>query len=79
MTTIASTRRYRILYYEKYTLLLRDDGYRIHMMILEPQDNSAVGEWVLWADYKQCEIPFIAELVATTLMTGEPPGGAVPR
>lgn len=51
-----------------YTLLLRDDGYRVHFMIVAPEENSEVGKWELWAEYKQCDLPGPAAMIADHLM-----------
>jgi hypothetical protein len=51
------------------TLLLRDDGYRIAVCWLEGgPENVEPLKWLLWAEYKTCDIPAIAEMVADALM-----------
>lgn len=52
------------------TLLLRDDGYRFHYMVLEsPAPNTVIGEWLPFAEYKQCDFPRHAEIIANHIMT----------
>lgn len=52
------------------TLLVRDDGYRFHYMVLEsPAPNTVIGEWLSFAEYKQCEFPRHAQIIADHFMT----------
>lgn len=51
------------------TLLIRDDGYRFHFMVIEsPAGNARIGEWELFAEYKQCDSPGMAEIIADHFM-----------
>lgn len=61
--------RYRVIEGKARTLIIRDDGYRIHYKILDSiAINPETPEWELWADYKQCEWGDIGQQIADTLM-----------
>lgn len=62
--------RYRILETKDVTLLLKDDGYRIAFLILSPEAARGTPhhEWEPWAEYKQCNLPGPAALIAELLM-----------
>ena len=51
------------------TLLIRDDGYRFDYMVLEsPAPNTVIGEWIHFAEYKHCEFPRHAGIIAKHFM-----------
>lgn len=69
----SSRYQYRVIEGKDTTLILRDDGHRIWFKILDPtpMPEAQTPEWVLWADYKQCEFPGPAEQIAAVLMGRE--------
>lgn len=56
--------RYKTIEKDGKTIILKDDGYRIRALIV-PEDSEA---WILWAEYKHCNLPFIGFAVADILM-----------
>ena len=67
-----SENRYRVLEVldrgKPMTLLLRDDGYRIHVRWLDGGPVKGADDWILWAEYKQCDRPDIGRIVSDVLM-----------
>lgn len=55
-----------------HRIRLRDDGYRIHFQLLDAgilyAQNVDPNEWILWAEYKQCDLPGPARRIADVLM-----------
>ena len=49
---------------------LQDDGYRIRASWVQGAPDSHKNEdtAILWAEYKQCDMPYIGDLVADILM-----------
>ena len=67
--------RYRTMIDSKgQKIELRDDGYRIHFRLPDTiSSNVDPGEWILWADYKQCELPGPGSEIAGALMMAPMP------
>lgn len=69
--------RYRTVSWEGEILRLRDEGYRISFQVLTPQvRNIDPREWFDWANFRNCELPGPAYLIADLLMT---PSDPVPK
>jgi len=59
--------RYRIVANDEYTIVLRDDGYRICYLVIEPFSEETRC-WKLWADYRQNGNHELESVVADALM-----------
>lgn len=68
-------KRYKILNLPSGTWLLRDDGYRFHVMPLEVKAVNIPAEWHFLMEYKQFDWPGIAGQIADYIMQEPAPSG----
>ena len=64
--------KYKLFVRDGVLLLLRDDGFRIHFRALDGKVGNNVDrdEWIMWAEYKQCDFPGFGGSIANELMSG---------
>ena len=65
--------RYKVIETEKLSLVLRDDGCRISFLVLNDDIRAGNEElhkagWIMWAEYKQCDLPGPTGVIADHFM-----------
>jgi hypothetical protein len=58
------------------TIVLQDDGYRIYFRLIASSASPTKvrdygADWILWADYKQCDLPGYGSVISDFLMRRE--------